>query len=219
LHLRPSKSPALLSEESIRFFKSAAPVGCRDPFTRDLLVSHGVDAYQSNCLTTLFERRASRPEAQSEILAVSRDERLLKALPQDLRGATYINHYTGDHQFAANMDRAVALLDFYRDRAKLIVTTLLHCALPAIAMGIPVVVFYPDNSPSLHQSDLERFSALAKLVPVHSLDALGGVDWSPRPIDLGPLKLDLLDRFFELAGRWNADATRAPLEFAPPART
>lgn len=219
LHLRPRKSPALLSDKSLEFFKEAGPVGSRDVFTCDLLRARGVEAFESNCLTTLFERRVWRPERQNEIFAVSRDDRLLNVLPDHLRCAAFISHYSGDDDFARNMNRAALLLERYRSSAALIVTTLLHCALPAIAMGIPVIVFYPHNTPELHASDVERFSSLAKLVPIYSLDSPQCVDWSPAQIDLGPQKLHLLDCFFELARRWNIEETRPPLQFAPPART
>lgn len=219
LHLRPAKSLALLSPESIAFFKRAGPIGCRDTYTRDLLASYGIEVFESNCLSILFERRACRPQTQTEIFVVSRDERLLEELPRHLQRATYITHYTGTGDFAENMDRAQALLEQYRERAALIVTTFLHCALPAIAMGIPVVVFYPHNSAEGHRSDVERFSSLSKLVPVYRLDSPEEVNWSPGPVDLGAHKLDLLDRFFALAARWNVVERRASLEFAPPART
>lgn len=46
----------------------------------------------------------------------------------------------------AKFAQAQKLLDLYRDSAGLIVTTRLHCALPAVAMGIPVVFLgNPDD--------------------------------------------------------------------------
>ena len=95
------------------------------------------------------------------------------------------------------MDRATALLDRYRDEAGLIVTSLLHCALPAIAMGIPVIMFFPPDSPAGRQSDMERFSALAKLIPIRDvseMEAMTLTDWSPVPVEVGAIKLALIDR-------------------------
>jgi Capsular polysaccharide synthesis protein/Polysaccharide pyruvyl transferase len=218
-HLRPSKSPVLVSDRSLEFLRRVGPVGGRDSFTTELLNERGVEAFESNCLTTLFRRRVSRPQSQVETIVVSRDERLLAAVPAHLGPVTFVNHYTGDTDFEANMRAAVSLIEQYSGRAKLIITTLLHCALPAIAMGIPVVVFYPLNTPEGHASDLERFSSLSTIVPVHDMESTECVDWSPAPVDLGPHKLQLFDRFFELARRWNVEAARAPLQFAPPART
>ena len=92
------------------------------------------------------------------------------------------------------MARAAAMLALYRDQARLIVTSLLHCALPAIAMGIPVVMFYPINSERGHQSDRERFSSLEHLIPIWRIEDMDQVDWSPTPPDVGAIKLALLDR-------------------------
>ena len=218
LHLRPNKSSSLLSDQSLAFLGRNAPIGSRDNFTAGLLQVRGIDAWKSNCLSTLFTRRPSRPHLQTEIFVVSRDKRLLQVLPFELKGATYINHYTEEGDFAFNMSVADDLLRHYSDRAALIVTTLLHCALPAIAMGIPVVVFYPHNTPAGHASDVERFSSLAELVPIHSLDSPSDVDWHPAPVDLSEQKLKVLERFFALVERWKLPE-RPPITFAPPART
>jgi hypothetical protein len=78
---------------------------------------------------------------------------------------------------------------------------MLHCALPAIAMGIPVVVFYPINEGDAHTSDQERFSALKGLVSIHKLDDLTEVNWNPPPIDVASLKLAMLETFYGAAAR------------------
>ena len=79
--------------------------------------------------------------------------------------------------------RAIALrcLDLYRSQARLVITTRLHCALPCIAMGIPVVFF---GDPDDH-----RLSILRDLkVPVHRHPSdgvrLDEVDWDPPPLDV-----------------------------------
>jgi hypothetical protein len=38
------------------------------------------------------------------------------------------------------------LLDLYRDEARLVITTKLHCALPCIAFGVPVIFFGDPHS-------------------------------------------------------------------------
>ena len=69
-------------------------------------------------------------------------------------------------------------------------------------MGIPVVVFYPINHEIGHASDCERFSSLERLVPVHRFEEIESVDWNPKPIDVGEIKLKILDRFYEMAASW-----------------
>jgi hypothetical protein len=139
---------------------------------------------------------------QTEVFVVSRDERLREHLPQSIGPYTLVSHYSGSSDFAANMAQAEHLLEIYRSRAKLIITTLLHCALPAIAMGIPVVVFYPINDETAHASDRERFSSLEDLVCLHRFEEVGNVDWNPKPVDVGEIKLEILDRLYEMAARW-----------------
>ena len=117
--------------------------------------------------------------------------------------------------------QARGILEIYRSRAKLIITTLLHCALPAIAMGIPVVVFYPLNDKEAHNSDRERFSSLEELVRVHRFDEIENINWKPEPIDISDRKLDILDRFYEMAAQWAAKplppiGPLAPASVLPP---
>ena len=201
-HIRLFQCPELVSEESIAFFRQHQPVGCRDPYTEALLRSAGVEAFLSHCLSLTMPRRIERPETQTEVFVVSRDERLKDIIPPSIGPYSFISHYSGTSDFAANMAQAESLLETYRSRAKLIVTTLLHCALPAIAMGIPVVVFYPLNTEAGHVSDRERFSSLEMFTPLHRFDEAESVDWDPAALDVSDVKLRLLDSFYGMAARW-----------------
>jgi hypothetical protein len=201
-HIRLFQCPELISDASIDFFRRHQPIGCRDVYTETLLRSKGVEAFTSNCLSLTLSRRIDDPKTQTEVFVVSRDVRIKGYLPQSVGPYTFVNHYSGSSDFAANMTRAEELLDAYRSHAKLIITTLLHCALPAIAMGIPVIVFYPLNDETAHASDRERFSSLEDLVRVHRFEEIGSVNWDPKPIDVGKIKLKILDRFYEMATRW-----------------
>jgi hypothetical protein len=100
------------------------------------------------------------------------------------------------------MRLASDLLERYRARAKLIVTMQLHCALPAIAMGMPVVVFYPLNTGAQHNSDPERFSSLNQIVPVFHLTQVRDVNTSGYVVDTSASKLALLDGFYRTAQKW-----------------
>jgi len=220
-HIRSVKCPELLSDESIDFFRRHQPIGCRDVYTENLLRSKGVEAFTSNCLSLTLPRRLDDPLTQTEVFVVSRDERIRSHLPETIGPYTFISHYSVSSDFAENMTRAAELLDTYRSRAKLIITTLLHCALPAIAMGIPVVVFYPLNDHAAHASDLERFSSLEDIIRVYRLDKIESVRWTPESIDVGDIKLRILDGFYEKAARWQLAPQRpigpiAPSSVLPP---
>jgi hypothetical protein len=201
-HIRLFRAPSLVSPTALEHYRAHGPIGCRDDYTMALLRDHGVEAFLSNCLTLTLPRRPYRPQTQTEVLVVSRDERLMDRVPPDLGPVRFISHYSGIGDFEANMRSAADLLALYRDRARLIVTDLLHCALPALAMAVPVVVFYPPNPEPMRQSDRERFSTLARMIRVNEPNDAAGANWGGELIDVGQWKLDLIDAFFEHAGRW-----------------
>jgi hypothetical protein len=59
-HLNSGAKEKLLSPSSIAYLKSHQPIGCRDLKTMELLMSNGVEAYFSGCLTlTLGEKYRS----------------------------------------------------------------------------------------------------------------------------------------------------------------
>lgn len=201
-HVRLFQAPTLVSTKALAHYRKFGPIGCRDRYTLSLLKSHGVDAFLSHCLSLTFSRRLDDPNNQTETFIVSRDQRILEYLPNTIRSGRFICHYSGSNDFAANMRQATEYLALYRSKAKLIVTTLLHCALPALAMGIPVVVFFPPNEGPQHRSDRERFSSLQEMIRVFQLSEVDHVDWRGYTADVSRIKLDLIDRLFEMAQRW-----------------
>lgn len=201
-HMRLFQSPSLVSPEALRHYASHGPIGCRDRYTLSMLRGRGVDAFLSHCLTLSLPRRLSRPEQQTEVFVVSRDRGILKHVPESVGPHTFISHYADTKDFDKNKARAAELLNLYSNRARLIVTTLLHCALPAIALGIPVVVFYPSHDGPGHKSDRERFSSLAEMVRVFNFSEAAAVNWRGYTPDVSLLKLRMTDQFFGLAARW-----------------
>jgi len=191
-HIRPRQSAVLTAPETIEYYKNFGPIGCRDSFTTGYLKSSGVPVVESNCLTLTFPKRLPS-KSQTEVFVVSRDDRLSKAIAPIFSDAVLVNHYSGDKNFQRNMKAAQDLLTMYRRRAKLVVTSLLHCALPCLAMGIPVVMFAPMNSAKGHESDMERFSSLKKIVKIHDMNRLQDVDWDIGPAETGKYKLALVD--------------------------
>jgi hypothetical protein len=201
-HIRLRQAPYLVGEASLAHFREHGPVGCRDTYTRDLLLAHGVDAFVSNCLTLCLPRRLPDPDRQTDIVVASRHGRLPGLVPAGLGPLRTVDHYTGSSDFEDNLARAMDLLDVYRTTARLVVTDLLHSALVAVAMGIPVVVFAPSNDEEGQRSDRERFSSLAEMVHIHDPDAAGSVDWAGEHVPVGRLKRGLVEAFATLSARW-----------------
>jgi len=188
-HVRPYQCPALLEPRSIDYMKAHGPVGCRDPFTMRALAEKGVSTYLSHCLSLSFAKR--RPDQVGDTVVVaSRDREIIDVLPPEYRNNhLYVNHYMVRNAFPEYLTEAKDLLAFYRTRARLVITTFLHCALPCIAMGIPVIAFLPRLHYDFQKaSDAERFSGLMQIASVHRFGDTAHVDWSPRPLDVEGLK-------------------------------
>lgn len=201
-HVRLFQAPTLTSAEAISHYRQYAPVGCRDRYTLSLLQSLGVEAFLSHCLSLTFARRFANPKQHTDVFVVSRDDRILSILPECIGPTRFISHYTGSGDFEANMRQATELLALYKSRAKLIITTMLHCALPAIAMGIPVVVFFPFNAEDKHRSDRQRFSSLEEMIRIFHVEDVADVDWSGTLAEVGGIKLSLLDRLRQQVLLW-----------------
>jgi Polysaccharide pyruvyl transferase len=195
-HIRPFQCPALLEQPSIDYMIAHGPIGCRDLFTMRALEQSGVPAYFSHCLSLTFPTRPPQELADTVVVA-SRDREILEVLPPEYRNNhVYVNHYSVRDTFEAYLAEATERLEFYRRRARLVITTFLHCALPCIAMGIPVVAFFPRPQNGFQEtSDEERFSGLTEIARVHRFEGAAAVDWDPRPIDIEGLKTTIFTDF------------------------
>ncbi len=141
-----------LAEPVLDYLKAHAPVGARDAETAERLERLGVPAYFSGCLSlTLAPRAATRADAivlndvPANIAARIRDR-----TRRPVVATTHMDRAITEP--AARFARAEELLDTYAG-AHCVVTTRLHCALPCLALGTPVLLL--DVAP-----DRARFSGL-----------------------------------------------------------
>ena len=126
--------------------KPYGPIGCRDRATRDFLKAHGVDAYYSSCLTMGFYQRKPSPGANNTVI-LDLQPSFMRYLPEEIKAtATKPTHcllYRNDPAaLVSSLDffaQSRALIDYYRTKAKLIITSRIHGTLPALALGIPVI--------------------------------------------------------------------------------
>jgi hypothetical protein len=147
---------AMLSGAGIEYLKKFSPIGARDTSTLALLEAAGVDAYFSGCLTLTLPRPS-----------VSRDDDLIVVndIPaltlRHLKSCTKkrvweADQNTADKNRLRRFSSAYKLLETYA-RASFVVTTRLHCALPSLAFGTPVLFLKADR-------DALRFEGLDTLL-------------------------------------------------------
>ncbi len=146
----PGRAPSdvLLRGPNLEYLRHTGPVGARDLHTLALLEKNQVDAYFSGCLTLTLEERHP-DEIEAFIALVDLDDEVADACrarsTSELRRFTHIDRNHGDT--AERFTRAERLLAVYR-RAKCVITSRLHAALPCLAMGTPVLILntQPDQS-------------------------------------------------------------------------
>jgi len=144
----------LLTPEVIDYLRRFGPVGCRDWTTVDIMLSVGVPAFFSGCLTTtvgtVFPELVNRPGKSAPVAYVD-----VPSEDVPVGAPTYRHSYDAVRfrSFATNVYDAIELLETYRRKHSGLVTSRLHCYLPGRAIGVPVD-FQPKN-----RSDI-RFAGL-----------------------------------------------------------
>lgn len=135
-------------------FKQHAPIGCRDQKTLKLFLGWGIPAYYSGCLTTTTRQRAPiNNTGQGEVLLV---DNIDTPVPDDvvakleqLLGTSLIRISHDPENIEGSIEeyaeRCEAHMDYLLDRyckARLIITTKIHCALPCLGMGANVILIH-----------------------------------------------------------------------------
>lgn len=79
-------------------------------------------------------------------------------------------------------------LELLRDRAKLVITSRYHAAVPAMAMGIPVILVRSSFDP--------RFEVLERFLPFYTPESFHTINWNPEPVDIEKEKQMIKEAFF-----------------------
>lgn len=204
----------MLSKDLKSYYDKYSPVGCRDKNTLKLFQQLGVDAYFSGCITLTLPKYEG--ERSDEILLVDPfvkifdkkyvDTQIKRIIPKEYsEQVSVITH----HDFSLSklpvekrMEQAEKLLNRYA-RSKLIITSRIHCGLPATAMGTPV--YFMDVGYDRKQSK-ERLEGLTDLFEVIGDEAFPAGNNQPltkikrkmgpyyaKPLENNPVDFDLSD--------------------------
>lgn len=151
----------MLDDEALAYLRAHGPVGCRDWTTVFLLLSAGVDAFFTGCLTstvdTLFP---SRQEAYRGAKTVGVIDRPAAGAAKGAPLAEF-THQSDEYRFLSAADglrAAHARLGAYQRDLARVVTSRLHAYLPLTSLGVPVE-FRPGSPGDV------RFAGLAGLTP------------------------------------------------------
>lgn len=180
-----------LEDEEVDYLKKYTPIGCRDERTLNTLRRYGIQSFLNGCLTITMPGYDKRNETRrNKTYIVDIDSSMLDLIPCDIREkAVYRTHFLktkGENR----KELTKKLYQEYIENAGLVITSLLHCALPCLAAGIPVIFMKRQQEVSY------RFSWLEKILPIYSVCDLERdvVNWKPSPADIQYIR----DKVFDL---------------------
>lgn len=215
---------------ALGYYARHEPIGCRDHSTLELFRSQGIDAYLSSCLTLTLKTTVTTkldqivfcdpfgPAPGWRYFCPGEPEfrvDLWERFPVAVRErALFVSHRVDPRtDQLARFAQAQSLLDLYA-KASLVVTARLHCALPCLAFGTPVIFLCPGDD--------RRFAGLLDLMnwyPLHALErgelAVDLEAPPTNPVDTVRLAADLAARCREFVrgqiGRaLSPESVRAP---------
>ena len=188
----------------VEYLKKHEPIGCRDSYTTEKLAALGVKTFYSKCLTLTLPKREHEPENGWNIVAD-----MAIPLPSFIKDeALYVSHVI-NHQSKEELKfhQAQKLLNLYRDQAKLVITSRVHCALPCIAMGIPVIFIgnaqdyrlsiVRDAGMPIYHFNKKEFNDLQSNEEKRKMMEIlwTTIDWNGHLVDFEDQKIDLIKNF------------------------
>lgn len=186
----------------VEYFLKYQPIGCRDEVSCEYFRSHGIESYIMGCYTMMFPKRENK-DSQNRVICVDISKALEKALPDDIKESavrkTHAVPYLEYPVSAKEDDRlekmAGEYIDFYRDQAKLVITSRLHAAAPCVAMGIPVVLA-SDNVDF-------RYAWIDRFLPIYQASDYHRIHWDPEPVDVSSVQRALTEILNGIINRGN----------------
>ena len=166
-------SDRLLPEE-IDYYRQFEPVGCRDERTMNTLRKYGIRTYLHGCITATLPLRVTEGKKFNKVFLVDVDPEVLPYIPDVLKKDS--EQLTHHHEGIDNPKELMRkYYDRYKNEGKLVITSLLHCSVPCMAAGIPVILIKKQIS--------YRFGWLEKLLKLYDRDDLRNIDWYPDAVN------------------------------------
>lgn len=164
----------ILLPQEIEYYHRFEPIGCRDERTMNTMRKYGIRAYLHGCITAALPKRSTNGKNFDKVFIVDVEPEVLSYIPEEIKeNAELLTHMQKD--VAEPKALMQEYFDRYRNEAKLIITGLLHCSVPCMASGIPVVVAKKHIS--------YRYGWLEKLLPLYDIKDFPNIDWEPLPVE------------------------------------
>lgn len=180
-----------LSEKDIAYLKKYEPIGCRDEFTLNILRKYGIKAWLNGCMTITFDDR-DMSDGKHKIFLVDIPDEVRAYLPYNKEDMEEVTHIweIGPEDVEKDILR---LYERYKKEARVIVTSRLHCAVPCIAAGIPVVI--------VKNVFTTPFTWLDSVTKVYLKEDYASIDWYPQAPDVCIIKEKVLNNAKEIMKR------------------
>jgi len=217
-HVSRKYQKNICSEAGLAYLKQHQPIGCRDQASANILQKHGVDAFYSKCLTLTLEKRKAAPN-KGKVHIVGVTKKLQKVIPDSIKqDSIYIEQSKVELPNVPNEQRlalAEQLLEEFKQNASLVITSRIHCAMPCIAMGIPVVFLFNKQKAGDYRVHLiedliginyvQEPLLFSKTIANHYSKS---INWEPEPLDIEAEKTKIKQQYlaaYEAAiGRYQA---------------
>lgn len=169
-----------LDEAEIKYFKNYEPVLCRDEFTRSLLRTYGIEAYLFGCITLLMDNDAigtDEDRTRQKYYFVDIREDYSDVIPHHIleEGVICSQDIKNTISEVNNLGRTEytkRILREYKNNAKMIVTSKLHCMTPCYAMGIPTI--------ALGENFSYRYSFIDAFINSYDRETIKDFNWEVR---------------------------------------
>lgn len=171
--------PSIICKKYFEYYEKHEPIGCRDYHTLRLFESIGIKSYFSGCATLTLSSPIEENERGDEIIIVDllrsnytddyRNTIKKNLIPEEWRDkVSYFSHLMDDLPSKSNSERMKLVEDVLLRyaKAKLVITSLIHCALPCLAMGTPVL--FVDFGFNKARVKRDRFDGITDLMNTYS---------------------------------------------------
>lgn len=138
-----------LIERNVEYFKKHEPIGCRDTHTENIFKKNGIESYFSGCLTLGFDE-AKEKGKETYVVDSSKFD------TSEYENVKHISHKISRTSLHDRFKKANEKLIFYR-KAKLVITSRLHCLLPCRAFGTKAIFVHKNYNSDPRFKGLEKY--------------------------------------------------------------